>query len=80
MSLKHLSESTFFLEDVTRRPLRLTLLNDPTVAQYPGVAEFEHLPGQKFEDFAIVRQQIEEATNQLAPGKSVSNQEIVLTI
>ncbi|KAL1965316.1 hypothetical protein VTN77DRAFT_5918 [Rasamsonia byssochlamydoides] len=77
---------------VTRRPLILQLINIPGERNdrqetVPGVptpgewAEFHHLPGRKFEDFALVKQEIENETARIAGNnKGINRQPINLKI
>lgn len=66
---------------VTRCPLQLTLLNDPTVPHDQEYGEFSHLPGKKFTNFDEIREEIIDRTNQLAgPSKNVVDDPILLTI
>ena len=74
---------------VTRRPLVLQLINVPeeedgrgTAFQPPSEwAEFHHLPGRRFEDFALVKQEIEAETARIAGNnKGINRQPINLKI
>ncbi|EEA22283.1 hypothetical protein EYB25_006493 [Talaromyces marneffei] len=72
---------------VTRRPLILQLINvsdeeDDSSLAAPGEwAEFHHLPGRKFEDFAQVKQEIENETARIAgSNKGINRQPINLKI
>ena len=78
---------------VTRRPLVLQLINVPSedntaephtatgVERNGEWAEFHHLPGRRFEDFALVRQEIEAETARIAGiNKGINRQPINLKI
>jgi dynamin 1-like protein len=82
---------------VTRRPLILQLINvsdeedsdnavniphtPSSVAAYGEWAEFHHLPGRKFDDFAQVKQEIENETARIAgSNKGINRQPINLKI
>ncbi|KAI3650222.1 hypothetical protein MP228_004960 [Amoeboaphelidium protococcarum] len=65
---------------VTRRPLILQLVQLPE-SQNEQWAEFLHLPGQKFTDFSVVRQEIEQETVRVAGNnKGIARQPINLKI
>ena len=73
---------------VTRRPLVLQLINVPNEEEDgkpPGEpsewAEFHHLPGRRFEDFALVKQEIEAETARIAGNnKGINRQPINLKV
>ncbi|MDP2436762.1 MAG: dynamin family protein [archaeon] len=73
---------------VTRRPLVLQLMPSSSSQSQPNNAlgkavawaEFAHLPGQKFDDFRKVRQEIERETDRVAPGQAVSSVPITLKV
>ncbi|KAK2957067.1 putative Vacuolar protein sorting-associated protein 1 [Blattamonas nauphoetae] len=66
---------------VTRRPLVLHLINEPSLSPTQEYGEFGHLPGKRYTDFNDIRTQIDKATDDEAgTGKAVSNKPIFLTI
>ena len=69
---------------VTRCPLILQLRRlkyDPATEQKPEeYATFTHLPDKIFKDFLEVRKEIEARTDELAPGLTVNNTKISLTV
>jgi dynamin 1-like protein len=66
---------------VTRRPLELRLTHIQEGIDVKPFAYFEELKGQKFTDFTVVRQKIEELTDKLAgSNKNIVDIPIVLNI
>lgn len=65
---------------VTRRPLELRLVHLTDPNQKPW-AVFDEIPGQKFTDFLVVRNKIEEVTDKIAGlKKNIIDQPIVLHV
>lgn len=67
----------------TRRPLEMRLVHTPVIEGQPDrpYAKFDELPGQKFEDFNIVRDKIQLLTDKEAGGKKqIINKPIIMTV
>ena len=62
---------------VTRRPLILNLKNIKGSNEW---GEFAHKPGKKFTDFKEIRKEIEDETDRLCPGKTISKNAISLKV
>ncbi|EAR96322.2 dynamin central region family protein (macronuclear) [Tetrahymena thermophila SB210] len=66
---------------VTRRPLEMRLFYVPKEKLSMPYGVFEEIPGQKFTDFQMVKQNIDKLTNNVAgANKGIVDKPIVLTI
>ncbi|KAL4504370.1 hypothetical protein ABPG72_009816 [Tetrahymena utriculariae] len=66
---------------VTRRPLEMRLFYVPKEKLSMPYGVFEEIPGQKFTDFQIIKQNIDKLTNNVAgANKGIVDKPIVLTI